>query len=205
VTEIKSKSSRRAFFLHGGAVLGAGVATTVGAAAVTRENPIPPDDQLKQLRQQLGDVEDREAIRRLHLSFTTLIERQAYDAAAELFDEQAHLDLSGVSATGKGAIRQLFARQYRDQNAAAIHGAYRQNTLQQRDAVTLSENSLQATSIFHVEVELCAPLQGDCTAAQMARLQGHVASRRWEAGRFESKCVKTRGQWKIASLSYLPS
>ena len=205
MTEIKSKSSRRAFFLQGGAVLGAGVATTVGATAVTRENPVPSVDQLKQLRQQLSHVEDREAIRQLHLAFTTLIGQQSFEAAAELFDEQAHLDLSGVSATGRAAILQLFAHQYREQNAAVMHGAYRQSTLQQGDAVTLSEGCLQATSTFHVEVELCAPLQGDCTAALMARLQGHVASRRWEAGRFESKCVKRRGQWKIASLSYLPS
>jgi hypothetical protein len=36
----------------------------------------------------------------------------------------------------------------------------------------------------------------------MARLQGNVADRRWEAGQFEAKYVKSRGQWKIASLSY---
>jgi hypothetical protein len=161
--------------------------------------------QLKQLRQQLDCVEDREAIRQLHLAFTTRMEQQAYDAAAELFDEQAHLNLSGVSATGKPAILQLFADQYRQQNAAAIHNAYRQNTLQQKDAVTLSEDRMHATATFHVEVELCTPLQADCTAAEMARLQGNVADRRWETGRFEAKYVKTRGQWKVASLSYLAS
>jgi hypothetical protein len=199
---IKNKSSRRAFFLNGGAALGAGVATTVGASALTRESPTPPDEQLKQLRQQLEGVEDREAIRKLHLAFTTLIEQQTYEAAAELFDERAHLDLSGSSATGKPAILQLFADQYRGQGAAAIHSAYRQSSLQERDAVTLSEDRRQATATFHVEVELCTPLQGDCTVAQMARLQGHVQDRRWEAGRFEATYVKTRGQWKMASLSY---
>jgi hypothetical protein len=205
MTAIKTKSSRRAFFLHGGAVLGAGVATTVGASALAAESPAPLDEQLKRLRQQLDGVEDREAIRQLHLAFTTLIEQQAYEAAAELFESQAHLNLSGVSATGKPAILQLFAHQYRQQNAAAIHNAYRQNTLQQRDAVMLSENRLQATATFHVDVEVCTPLQADCTAATMARLQGHVADRRWEAGRFEAKYVKTRGEWKMASLSYLAS
>jgi hypothetical protein len=150
-------------------------------------------------------MEEREAIRQLHLAFTTLIEQQAYEAAAELFESQAHLNLSGVSATGKPAILQLFAHQYRQQNASAIHNAYRQNTLQQRDAVMLSENRLQATATFHVDVEVCTPLQADCTAATMARLQGHVADRRWEAGRFEAKYVKTRGEWEIASLSYLAS
>ena len=186
----KGKSSRRAFFLKGGAVLGAGVATAVGAAAITpdKANALPLEEQLKQLRQQLGSLEDREAIRQLHLAFTKLIENQRYEAAAELFDEQA-----------------VVAARMRFGSSSPLHSAYRQKTIQQNDAVTLSEDRLQATATFHVDVEVCTPLEEDCTAAQMARLQGNVADRRWEAGRFEAKYVKTRGEWKVASLSYLAS
>src|SRR5687768_13798220 len=108
----KGKSSRRAFFLKGGAVLGTGVATAVGAAVITPDTAKPLEEQLKQLRQQLGSLEDREAIRQLHLAFTKLIENQRYEAAAQLFDEQA---------SGKDAIRELFA----------THSAYRQKTIQQ--------------------------------------------------------------------------
>jgi hypothetical protein len=204
MTRTKTTSSRRAFFMTGGAMLGAaGVATTAGAAAPTSDNTSTLEE-LKQLRQQLAGTEDREAIRQLHLTFTTLIENQVYESAAELFAEQAHLNLSGVSATGKSAILQLFAHQYRHQKAAAIHNAYRQNASQHRDTVTLGEDRQQAAATFHVEVELCTPLQGDFTVAKMARLQGHVADRRWETGRFEAKYVRTQGQWRIASLSYLP-
>lgn len=203
---IKTKSTRRAFFMSGGAVLGAGVATAVAASAVDAAKPAATtEEQLKQLRQQLEGAHDREAIRQLHLAFTTHVENRKFDAAAELFDEHAHLRLSGMSASGKPAIRKLFADLAREQGASAVHSAYRQNTAQQRDAVTLSEDRMQATATFHVEVELCTPLQGDCTVAQMARLQGHVADRRWEAGRFEAKYVKTLDQWKVASLSYLPA
>ncbi len=205
----RTNSSRRAFFLRGGAALGVGVgaaaaATTAAASALTQENPGSLEEQLQKLRQQLDGLEDREAIRRLQQAFTTLIEQQAYEAAAELFENQARLNLSGVSANGKRAILRLFADQYREQNANVIHSAYRQNASQQADAVTLSEDRTQGTATFHVEVELCVPLQGDCTAAKMARLQGH-SDRRWEAGRFEAKYVKTSGQWKIASLSYRAS
>jgi hypothetical protein len=52
-------------------------------------------------------------------------------------------------------------------------------------------------------VALSTPLHGDSTVAQMARLQGQMASRRWETGRFEAQYVKARGQWKMATLSYL--
>jgi hypothetical protein len=202
MTEAKTRSSRRAFFVSGGAVLGAGVATAVGASAVASEKALPVEEQLKQLRDQLAGLEDREAIRRLHLAFASFVEQQRYEAAAELFDDRACLDLSGVTATGKSDIAKVFSHQYRDQHAPAFHSSYRQTTSQQQDSVALSEDRLSATATFHTEVELCTPLQSDCTAATMARLQGNVADRRWESGRFEAKYVKAEGQWKVASLRY---
>ncbi len=108
-------------------------------------------------------------------------------------------------ATGKPAILTLLTDQYRHRNAAVMHGAYRRNALQQTEAVTLSADCQQAQATFHVDVQLLTPLQGDCTAAKMARLQDHVADRRWEAGRFEAKYVKAAGEWKIAALSYSAS
>jgi hypothetical protein len=199
----KANRSRRSFFLQGGAALGAGVAAAGAATLVSGANTAP--DQLRQLRQQLSQLGDREAIRQLQLAFTSLVESQAYEAAAELFTESADLQLSGFSATGRQAIRRQFANQYRQQQAAAIHTAYRQSTLQQKDIVTVGDGGLQATALFHVDVELSKPLQGDTTAAQMARLQGQMADRRWEAGRFSAQYEKIRGQWQIASLRYLPS
>ncbi len=195
MTDVKKKSTRRAFFLNGGAVLGAGVAATAGAAAIARPAATA---------ESRGSADDREAIRQLHLAFAGLVESQRYEAAADLFAEQGSLQLSGgASANGQAAIQRLFADQYRNQTLPTLHGGYRQTSLQQKDEVTLSENGLRATATFHCEVELCSPLQDDCTAAQMARLQGQMASRRWESGRFEASYVKTRGEWKIAALDYI--
>jgi SnoaL-like domain len=203
MTERKANRSRRSFFLQGGAALGAGVAAAGAATFMSGATTAP--DQLRQLRQQLGLLGDREAIRQLHHAFTTLIESQAYEAAVELFSENADLQLSGFSVTGSQAIRRQFAERYRRQQAAAIHTAYRQSALQQKDVVTIGDSGLLATATFHAEVELSNPLQGDSTVAQMARLQGQVAYRRWEAGRFDAQYVKIRGEWKIASLRYAPS
>jgi hypothetical protein len=165
MTGIKDqKSSRRAFFLKGGAVLGAGVATTVSASSLAPPATAPAR----------GSAEDREAIRRLHLAFVSQLESQSYDGAATLFND-------------------------------AQLAAYRQTLSQQNDEVKLSDDGLRATATFHCEVELCTPLPEDCTAAQMARLQGMVADRRCESGRFETTYAKTQGQWKMTSASYIPS
>lgn len=166
MTAKDSRTSRRAFFLKGGAVLGAGVATTVGA-----------------VQSQVMEIEDREAIRALHLAWMALIEKQRYEDAGKLFQERARLDP-------------------REQAAFAQHAAYRQGTSRSADTLTLSEDRLRASATFHTEVEVCKPLLDDCTAAQMARLQGNVAERYWEAGRFDVAYVKVSGAWKITSLRY---
>jgi hypothetical protein len=187
MTGANTKTSRRHFFTQGGAALGAGVAATVGASSLSSEDPT----------QRLRELEDREAVRQLHLAFMSLIEQQAYEAAAELFDAQAHLDLNGVSAAGKRAILQKLS-----DRSAAFHRAYRHRTSAQSDTVSLGDDRTHASATFNIEVELCTPLQDDCTAATMARIQGNVADLRWESGRFEAKYVKTRGEWKMASLVY---
>lgn len=198
-------TSRRVFFLRGGAVLGAGVATSVGAGAVAADAASltqPHAQQIADLRARLAGLEDREAIRQIHLAFTAMVESGNPAAAAELFDDDAQLRLGAAVARGKAAIRDLIASQGRGTAAGVVHSAYRHGAAQAGDAVTLDAGGLSASAVFQVQAELCTPLSGDCTAAQMARLQGNVADRRWEAGRFDAKYVRTQGQWKLASLAY---
>jgi hypothetical protein len=186
--------------LHGGAALGAGMASTAGAAALNSDNSVLARGDLQQ---QLKAAEEREAIRHLHATFTRLIEHQDYDAVPALFADHAELQLSDVSVSGKSAIVQLFAEQYRHRCCAAMHTAYRPNASQQQDVVTLSSDHLHAASTYHVDVHVSTPLQEDCTAAQMARLQGQVADQRWESGRIDATYVKAQGQWKVASLRFM--
>jgi hypothetical protein len=194
-------STRRAFFVRGGAALGTGVAATVAASAVAHERQTLLDDKLRDLRRELQEAQDRTAIRQLHLDFAALLEQQAYERAAQLFDELADLDLSGERAQGKSAIQQLFERKYLGQTATVIHSAYRQSASHQsKDLLQIASDEARAT--FHVDAQLSTPLQADCTAAKMARLQGQLADHRWEAGRLDGQYVRRGGEWKIASLKY---
>lgn len=202
MTESKMNGTRRAFFLRGGAVLGAGVAATATATALLPGALPPGADRLQELQRDLTLHQDREAIRQLHLTFTAAVENQAYDTAVELFEFHAALELSGASAAGRTAIRQLFATQYRQQLGPVLHNAYRHSPLQQPDLITISADGAQATATFHCEVELSTPLPPNSTLAQMARLQGQMAERHWQVGRFEARYVKGAGGWKIAALRF---
>jgi hypothetical protein len=192
-------SSRRAFFTRGGAALGAGLATSVAGSALAAGRPAEP--AASDAVQQLSRLADREALRQLQLAFTGHIEGGRYEAAAELFVADATLCLSGVTARGREDIRALLAQGYPQQDVPVLHRAYRQSAAQQhRDSLTIEDGRAQVTS--HVDVEVCVPLQADCTAARMARLQGGFAERRWEEGQLEASCVKTEEGWKLASLVY---
>ncbi len=160
---------------------------------------------MQELQRELTSHQDGAAIRQLHRAFSAAIEKQAYEAAVELFEPDADLNLSGLTALGKPAIMRLFATQYRQQQAPVLHSAYRQSPLQQQDLIVIGADGAHATATFHCDVELSAPLPADSTLAQMARLQGQMAERHWEAGRFEARYVKTKGQWKMAAMRFTSS
>jgi hypothetical protein len=148
---------------------------------------------------------DREAIRQLHVAFMSRMESQAYESAAGLFAVQAQLQLGEVSATGAAAIVQVLAEQYRQQQADSLHSAYRPNSGQPQDLMTVGADRCTATALYHVDVRITSPLRGDSTLVQMARLQGQVAVQRWESSCIEASYVKSRGEWKVASLRCLAS
>lgn len=186
----KHDTSRRAFFLKGGAALGAGVAA--GGTALAAGAPMADAD----------DAAEREAIRRLHLAFTGLMEAADHEAAAALFTADARLQLGETVATGAAAIRHLLVEQYRSQQAASLHDAYRPNGRQQLDRLAIDAGARRATATWHVDVRISTPLQGDSTAAQMARLQGMMGEVRWESGLLQATYVKRAGRWMMASLDY---
>ncbi len=72
--------------------------------------------------------------------------------------------------------------------------------LSRRTDVIAFHGGERATATVHFEAEQCTPLEGDCTAAQMARLQGNVASRQWVARCVEVDLAKIEGEWTIAGV-----
>lgn len=88
--------------------------------------------------------------------------------------------------------------------AAAIdaHRAYRPNARQTADVTDISADRRHATARWHVDVQVVTPLEGDSTAAQMARLQGAWADMHWESGCLEVRYQKTNGTWHMTDLEY---
>lgn len=192
--------------LHENVDLAAGLRKRAGAAAGSRNG--------------VNVAAEREAIRQLHLTLLAHVEKRDFAGAADLFAAASAWRASGLgdAAAAQSAREQGSAQSAHERGSAQsrlermseqstsrrslAHTAYRQTSAQRLDDIALTEDGAHATARFHVEAEVCTPIQGDCTAAQMARLQGNVASRHWESGRFDAKLAKTQGNWKIVSLVY---
>jgi len=190
----QGKTSRRAFFLNGGAVLGAGLAATGTALAAA---PVAAS---------AGDAAIRETIRALHARFLRHLSSGEIAAAAALFAPDARLELGAPVVRGARAIRRLLEANATtapaSDDTAARHGAYRVPGAAADDAITVHADGAAASATFGAEAELCVPLAATCTVAQMARLQGNVESRHWQPGRFDVRYAKLPDGWKIADLRW---
>jgi hypothetical protein len=200
-----TNSSRRFFFLRGGAALGAGLASaTAGAGTLVFDESLSLKEQLAQLHQQLGAMEHKEAIRQLQAAYTHLLENQAYEAVVELFSDEAMITLHDESYTGKEhGIRPLFTEAYAQQQVPDLHTAFRQDHAQRQDEISVSEDLQSATATFHFQVEVSKPYTDTSVLGKMARQQGQHASRHWETGKFEVAYSRVDEQWKISKLAYL--
>lgn len=185
------KSSRRAFFVRGGAALGAGVATAGASLAGSQE---PGADEA-------GTAAQREAIRALQQAFNARLEAGTSEATARLFTGQARLDLGAGVVEGRARIAALLHSGSED----VTHAAHRPNAGQQRDEILVGPDGRCASARWHVDARIITPLQGDCTAAQMARLQGMHGDVRWESGIVDVAYVQQDGRWLIDSLQYRPA
>jgi hypothetical protein len=194
--------TRRSFFLKGTAALGAGLASA-GAGAFTLFDPSQSvQEQMNELYQRLGTLEDREALNHLYLTLTTLLENRAYDAVAELFTEDASVELHDINLTGKDAVKKLFMKEYNEQKISAMHTAHRRDQTQKKDLISVGGNRKQAHASFYNQVLICKPIRGQSVLADMARQQGMTAQSYWENGRYDISFILIHDQWRISGLRY---
>jgi hypothetical protein len=124
----------------------------------------------------LARLEDEAAIRDLHQAWMRRINTGAHEDAARLFADPGR-------ARFDEAVRSLAA----DHAAASDH-------------IEIAQGGLTARGRFHCAVEIETAIAPDCTAAQMARLQGGGLVRRTEPRLLKAEYVKSAGAWAIAGL-----
>jgi hypothetical protein len=202
----KPDRGRRSFIWKTGAAVSAVVASSVTGIP---KQKVDPDaglkNQLDHLSNRIGSLEDANAIRRLHQEYESLLHQGRYEEVAGLFTEDAEAVYGGGQFSGKEGIRRLYCDHFASgRTGRRIEPApgFEPDPARQLDIVEVAGNRKTAAGQFPYSMQAGAPMTGDSSLVEMARLQGEGIIHWWESGVHEVSYVKKENTWKIRKLEY---
>ena len=202
----KPDTGRRSFIWKTGAAMSAVVAS--GVAGISKQK-VDPDaglrDQLNRLSSRIGSLEDANTIRRLHQAYESRLDKGAYEEVAGMFSDNAEVVYNGGLFTGKDGIRRLYCGHFGSgRTGSKIEPApgFEVDPSQQLDIVEVAGDRKTATGQFPYSMQVGAPMTGDSSLVEMARLQGQGIVKWWEGGVYDASYVKEADTWKIARLDF---
>ena len=95
-------TGRRSFMWKVGAAMSAVVASAVAECRNTRSNPNASlKDQVDRLSNRIGSLEDANAIRRMHQTFESYLDRGMYEEVVDMFSDDGEVVFNGGLFAGK--------------------------------------------------------------------------------------------------------
>jgi SnoaL-like protein len=202
----KPDTGRRSFVWKTGAAMSAVIASAVTGISKQKVGPdAGSKDQLDYLSNRIGSLEDANAIRRLHQAYESRLDRGMYEEVAGMFTDDAEIVYSGGVFTGKAGIRRLYCDHFASgRTGRKIEPApgFETDPAQQLDIVEVAGDRKTATGQFPYSIQVGAPMSGDSSLVEMARLQGEGIVHWWESGITEVSYVKKDNTWKIGKLEH---
>jgi hypothetical protein len=202
-------TERRSFMWKVGAGMSAVLAFAVPGMSKPRINPHTRlKAQVNQLSNQLGILEDENAIRELHKAYETCLHNGIYEDVVNLFTEDGEVVFNGGVFAGK---RKGVRRLYCDQFSSGLTGkridpapGFVPDTEQEQDVIKVATNRKSAKAQFSYSIQVGVPMISDSQLVNMARLQGQGIIKWWEGGVYEVSYVKDikDGSWKIKRLEH---
>jgi hypothetical protein len=202
-----SDQGRRSFLWKTGAAMSALLAT--GVANVSRslaDQDAGLKDQVDRLSNQLGIHEDTNAIRALHKTYESYLDRGMYEDIINLFADNGEVSYNGGLFAGKErGVRRLYCDHFR----AGFTGkkiepapGFELDPALSQDMIEIAPDRKSAQARFAYSMQVGVPIISDSQLVKMARLQGQAVIKWWEGGIHEVSYVKEGETWKIKRLEY---
>ena len=163
-------------------------------------------DQVDRLSNRIGSLEDANAIRRMHQTYESYLDRGMYEEVVDMFTDDGEVVFNGGPFAGKNkGIRRLFC----DLFSSGMTGkklrfapGFEQDPAQELDIVEVAKDRKSARGQFPFSMQVGKPMNDDSPLVKMARLQGQGIVKWWEGGIYEAFYVKIGETWKIKRLEY---
>jgi hypothetical protein len=202
----KANTGRRSFIWKTGAAMSAVIASAVTGNSKQKDDPGSNfRDRLDHLSNRIGSLEDANAIRRLHQVYESRLDQGRYDEVAGMFAEDAEIIYNGGLFRGKDGIQRLYCDHFasgRTGRKMESAPGFELDPAQQLDIVEVAGDRKTATGQFPYSIQVGAPMTGDSSLVEMARLQGEGIVSWWESGIHEASYVKKDNTWQIRKLVY---
>ena len=200
---------RRSFLWKAGAAVSAVLASTMtGVSQPMADQDTGLKDQVDQLSNQLGIHGETNAIRALHQTYESYLNRGMYEKVVNLFTEDGEVILNGGVFKGKDrGIRRLYLEIFRPGlTGKKIEPApgFQVSNEQQQETIEVAIDRRAASARFTYSMQVGTPIISDSQLVKMARLHGEGIMKWWEGGIYEISYVKDvkYGDWKIKRLEH---
>jgi hypothetical protein len=200
-------TGRRSFIWKTGSALSAVLASAVAGISKPKFDEAGTlKEQVDRLSNQLGILEDTNAIRKLHHAYGYYLDKGIWEEIVNLFADDGEVYFNGGVFKGKDkGVRRLyldyFSQGFTRNNYGPLHGFLLDQT-QEQDVIDIATDRKSAKARFHCLMQVGAQVVPDFPMMEMARLQGQGILQWWEGGIYENSYMKDRDVWKIKRLDY---
>jgi len=154
------------------------------------------ENKVEELTNQVGILEDTQAIRKLHHIYGYYLDKCIYEEVVDLFAEDSEVRFMRGIFKGKEGVRRLyierFSQIFTGKKNGPIYGFLLDHP-QMQDVVDVASDRKTARARFR-----CSMQAGAHETAEPETRQW------WEGGLYENEYVREDGIWKIKVLNYRP-
>jgi hypothetical protein len=200
-------TGRRSFIWKTGSALSAVLASALAGVSKPRSDEADAlRKQVDRLSNQLGILEDTNAIRKLHHAYGYYLDKGIWEEIVNLFADDGEVYFNGGIFEGKDkGVRRLyidyFGKGFAGNNFGPIQGFLLDQT-QEQDVVDVAPGRKSAKARFHCLMQVSVQLVSDSPLMEMARQQGQGILQWWEGGIYDNSYVREGDVWKIRKLDY---
>jgi hypothetical protein len=154
--------------------------------------------QVEELANEVGRLNDVQAIRKLQHAYGYYLDKCLYDEVVDLFADSGEVRFMGGVFRGKDGQRRLYCQRFRESFTQGINGpvyGFVLNHPQLQDIVDVASDRRSARGRFRCVMQAGSH---ESRTSRPARLPQQW----WEGGVYENEYVREQGVWKIQVLNY---
>ncbi len=195
-------AGRRSFMRKAGAAVTAVFASAVAGVSKIKAEDTDLKGEVDRLSRQLRILEAEKAIRNLHQTYESNLDRGLYAEVVKLFSDDAEVCFNGGIFRGPKGIQRLYLDHFSQGQTGRRIEQPPDLQFKEQENIEVAQDRKSAKARFPYSMQVGTPMVSDSVLVQMARLQGQGVIKWWEGGIYDVAYVREGEAWKIKKLDF---